>query len=162
MEHIIAIPSHRSYGATSDGKIYDLRKEREIIGFLSKDGYLRVYLTNKDGTCAYSVSRLIAETFIPNPDNKPEVDHIDRNRSNNNASNLRWATHRENAINKGCYTNQKCIYHEVNEHFESYVIQVRNHKLKYKKRFDTRLYTLEQVKSIRNKLFEEHGLPITD
>lgn len=41
------------------------------------------------------VSRLVAETFIPNPDNKSDVNHIDRNTKNNNVSNLEWATHGE-------------------------------------------------------------------
>lgn len=47
----------------------------------------------------YAVHRAVAECFIPNPDNKPTVDHIDRNRSNNCVSNLRWATHSEQRIN---------------------------------------------------------------
>lgn len=44
--------------------------------------------------------RLVALQFIPNPENKPEVDHIDRNRQNNHVSNLRWVTHQENQNNK--------------------------------------------------------------
>lgn len=41
------------------------------------------------------VSRLVAETYIPNPDNKTDVNHIDRNTQNNDISNLEWATHGE-------------------------------------------------------------------
>lgn len=47
----------------------------------------------------YAIHRAVAECFIPNPDNKPTVDHIDRNRSNNCVSNLRWADHTEQRIN---------------------------------------------------------------
>lgn len=45
------------------------------------------------------VYRVIAQLFVPNPENKPEVDHIDTNRNNNRADNLRWVTHKENMNN---------------------------------------------------------------
>lgn len=46
------------------------------------------------------IHQLVAEAFIPNPDNLNEVDHIDRNGLNNNVNNLRWVTHQENMENE--------------------------------------------------------------
>ena len=45
-------------------------------------------------------AKFIAETFLENPENKPTVDHIDRNKDNNTISNLRWATHSEQVFNE--------------------------------------------------------------
>ena len=68
---------------------------------LDKDGYCKISVLNEFGKWTQtSVHRIVALAFIPNPDNKPFVDHIDGNRTNNVASNLRWVTPEENANNE--------------------------------------------------------------
>ena len=72
-------------------------KEHWTYGSKDADGYCRICVNYK----TYLVHRLVAETFLPNPDNKPVIDHIKREEtSNNDVSNLRWATVSENALNK--------------------------------------------------------------
>jgi hypothetical protein len=66
----------------------------------NSNGYLTVGLYGDGKPKKHTVHRLVAEAFIPNPDNKPEVDHVDRNKLNNHMSNLRWATSSENNINR--------------------------------------------------------------
>ena len=69
-------------------------------------GYLwvNIYIGKKKYTMR--VHRLVALCYIPNPDNKPEVDHIlSKEITNNNVSNLRWATKSEQAINRGIHCN---------------------------------------------------------
>lgn len=58
------------------------------------------YATIRVNGKAYRVHRLVAETFIPNPDNLPQVDHINRNRYDNRIENLRWVTAKENMRNQ--------------------------------------------------------------
>lgn len=75
------------------GRVYSLDgNERSLQDY----GYLKVMVNRK----TYAVHRLIAETFIPNPDNKPCVDHINKDRKDNRVENLRWVTHEENAENR--------------------------------------------------------------
>lgn len=76
------------------GKFGKTLKPRKARG-----GYLRIVISNGvENQKQYSVHRLVAELFIPNPDNKPEVNHRDRNKENNHKDNLEWATRRENNI----------------------------------------------------------------
>lgn len=64
--------------------------------FLNKEnGYFYIDLWKDNKPTKVPIHRLIAETFIPNPENKPTVDHKDGNRQNNDISNLRWATYSE-------------------------------------------------------------------
>lgn len=65
---------------------------------ISKNGYVMVTLSNKSKTKHLYVHRLVAEAFIPNPDNKREVNHKDTNKLNNNVNNLEWTTSSENKI----------------------------------------------------------------
>ena len=64
----------------------------------NQKGYLRVGLSLNNVQSLKSIHRLVAQAFIPNPDNKPQVNHIDENKQNNHVDNLEWVTNRENAL----------------------------------------------------------------
>lgn len=75
------------------GKIHNGKYLKEIIG----DGrYLTVNLSKQGKHRIFYIHRLIAMTFIKNPENKREVNHIDGNKINNNVKNLEWSTRKEN------------------------------------------------------------------
>ena len=61
--------------------------------------YSVVALCKEGKISGKTVHRLVAEAFIPNPENKPQIDHIDTNPKNNHVSNLRWVTRSENLLN---------------------------------------------------------------
>lgn len=86
----------KKYYIKRDGKVYRISDDSEFTPCICRGGYYQIRLDNK----TKYVHRIVAETFIPNPDNKPFVDHIDRNRSNNSVENLRWVTSTENNNNK--------------------------------------------------------------
>lgn len=79
----------------SDGRVIRQTNYKIVRGCLNGHGYRYVQLRGKN----YMVHRLIAETFIPNHENKPTVDHINRIREDNRVCNLRWATHTEQREN---------------------------------------------------------------
>lgn len=71
-------------------------KERILSLQKSTNGYVQVGLSKEKEVRIYRVHRLVADAFIANPDNLPEVNHIDEDRTNNNADNLEWCTHEYN------------------------------------------------------------------
>lgn len=91
------IPSSKGlYEANENGEIRNASTKRVLKPTINNKGYHQIRLKEQSSTL---VHRLIAETFIPNPDNKPEIDHIDSDTSNNAVSNLRWVTRSENLKN---------------------------------------------------------------
>lgn len=81
------------------------RKERLMKPTISSKGYLYIKLSKNGIAKGFQVHRIVAEVFIPNPDNKPQVNHLDENPLNNNVNNLVWATIKEN-INYGTRTQR--------------------------------------------------------
>ena len=86
-----------NYSITKDGKIYSHKRKRFIIPSQS-DGYYRTIISNDEGKKHYLIHRLVAETFIPNPDNKFQVNHKNKDIKNNRVDNLEWVTDKENKI----------------------------------------------------------------
>ena len=84
------------YGITSCGKVWSYRNERFLKPIDNGRGYLFVVLF-KDGVHKqYYIHRLVAEAYIPNIDNLPQVDHIDNDKNHNYINNLQWLTNRDN------------------------------------------------------------------
>ena len=81
-----------SYLVSNHGRVKSLSSSRVFTG--SNSGYARCRI----GGRMLRVHRLVAEAFIPNPENKPQVNHLDGDKQNNHVSNLEWCTNAENAI----------------------------------------------------------------
>lgn len=85
------------YKVSNLGRIKSLRKNKVLKQTINKrDGYFYVGICKDGKRKNRKVHRLIAETFMPNPKNKPTVNHIDGNKENNCISNLEWCSQSEN------------------------------------------------------------------
>lgn len=104
---------------------------------LAANGYLRICLSVDKKQTHYLVHRLIAQAYIPNPDNLPCVNHIDTNRSNNSIENLEWCTQQYN--NQSINTNKNFGYiwkTPSNTHQTKYTTNGITHYKNFKKESD--------------------------
>lgn len=91
------IESFENYKVSTSGRVKNTTTDK-MLKLNSKGGYLGVSLVNGFNRKNFKVHRLVALAFIPNPENKTDVNHIDKNKHNNNISNLEWNTRAENNI----------------------------------------------------------------
>ena len=89
-------PTQTDYLFTEEGDVYS-RKFGKLKKMKQRtERYKAINLWNNGKEKAHYVHRLVAETYIPNPDNLPEVNHKDEDKTNNNVANLEWSTHADN------------------------------------------------------------------
>lgn len=117
------IKQNENYSINELGEVRNDKTGKIKNTFINpKSGYKCVDLWKDNKSTKYTIHRLLAEAFIPNPMNKPTVDHKDGNRTNNSLSNLRWAT----------YSEQNARFGEVG--VRSQKVQVTHYVEKRKKR----------------------------
>lgn len=112
------IKGYEDYLVTDTGRVYSLKRKRymKLSVRNKKRGkeYLCVSIRNTDGEKMFSVHRLVAEAFIPNPENKPQINHINHIQNDNRVHNLEWVTCKEN-INKKSDDGKKVWYKRCKE-----------------------------------------------
>jgi uncharacterized HNH endonuclease L245 len=84
------------YRIDEEGNVYSYRKNRFLKGGNFSNGYKFVPITIGGKTKNHSIHRIVAESFIPNPNNLPYVNHIDGNKRHNYVDNLEWCSAKEN------------------------------------------------------------------
>ena len=102
------IEGYPNYMVSNYGRVKNCMRNKILRPGLGGNGYLTVCLYKNGEGKSYRVNRLVALAFVPNPEGKEDVNHIDEDKLNNCASNLNWMTRSEN------------IYHSSHKHAQHY------------------------------------------
>ena len=135
MENWKKIEGFEEYEVSSLGRVR--RGENILKGLANQGGYLRVGLHRDSQKYMRCIHKLVIRAFIPNPDNKPEGDHINWDLNDNRVENLRWATRSEQAIhtrNRQSKGGIRCIYKRRDKYR---VVIVRSGDIVFRKTFST-------------------------
>ena len=131
---IVGYPNYLIY---EDGRVFSKNRNKFMEIDTHKNGYKRIQLWTNKKAYHKLVHRLVATAYIPNDDNKPCVDHIDRDTTNNHFSNLRWVTHLENQQNLGDNRSNTSGYKNISRHRNSWKFQKLVNGTRHIKNFKT-------------------------
>ena len=149
MEEWRQIPDFPKYEVSSWGRVKSTFQNKEKIMKPTKSKYGYFHLTLFDvGRVERQVHRLVAEAFLPNPENKPVIDHLNRVRTDNRLENLRWATHQENRQNQQHKETNSGEHH-------IYLSEIGTYRASYKyegKQYSKTFRTMEEAKVWRDEM----------
>ena len=135
-----------NYLIYNDGRVFGKKRNRFLKPEIKRTGYKQVVLSKQGKVKSHNIHRLIALHYIPNPQNKPCVDHINRIKTDNRLENLRWVTVSENGQNRTKQINNKSGHqnicydkHENRWQFQKYINNKRTKKM-FKTKTDALCY----------------------
>lgn len=165
MTNFIKIKDYDNYTININGIIKNKFNKELKHSFSKSTGYYTINLYNEQGKKLSHIHKLIGIHFIPNPDNKLCIDHIDNNKLNNSIDNLRWASYQENSRNRIKQQQASSIYKGVSfdKSRNKWICQITVNKKRVNLgRFNDELEAVKQYNDyiIKNDLIEFFKLNI--
>lgn len=100
LEQYVRLRKHSNYAVSNWGKVLNIKTQKFLKGSPDSGGYIQVCLYLNGVHSTIVGHRLVGFCFLENPDNLPELDHIDQQKTNNYIQNLRWSSRKANLMNK--------------------------------------------------------------
>ena len=155
------IPEYSNYIVFKTGKVYSKKSGIFLKPSNDRGGYKKVRLSQNGKQFNVKLHRLVALVFLTNPDNKSEVDHINRQRDDNRVENLKWVSSSENKLNRCVPKHNKLKQKNISigskkrpdgkiDCFYRLCI-IRNRKVVVEKQYSMKKYDLEYVIQERDK-----------
>ena len=147
------ITDYPNYLIYDDGRVYNKKTERFLKHSLGIEGYYLINLCKNGKQKTFNIHRLVALHYLESVEGKNIIDHIDRNKTNNHISNLRWVNHSENVINSDVYkTNVLGIKHISKTKYNTYKFTLNRNGSIHIKTFKT----LDECIEYRNNYISTH------
>jgi hypothetical protein len=150
------IDGYEKYDVSNYGHVRNKKSGRILKPATDRGGYHHVSLSKNGKRKNLQVHRLVLIAFVPNPDNKPMCDHIDRNRTNNCLYNLRWSTCSENNINTGISKRNTSGHRNIswNKSIKKFVVKIkRNRKTKHHGSFENIEDAIDHRDQLMNTIY---------
>ena len=144
------------YEVSDKGNVRNVRRNT-LLRFSNNQGYIQVYLYKNGIRNGFKVHRLVAQAFIPNPDNLPQVNHKDEDKTNNNVDNLEWCDHKYN-VNYGHRTENAINTRVKNGYADPDFIGFGLNEKEYMKEYNRIYYERNREKSneYSKRYYQEH------
>ena len=142
---MVSIIGYENYLITDEGQVWNNDTDKMLKPGLNSKGYYQVVLSKNGKGKSFKIHRLVARHYIINDEGKPTIDHINRDRTDNSVENLRWATHLEQANNKGDFKNNTSGTKNIRyiEDRDRWYYSKAINKVRHNKYFDTEQEAIE-------------------
>ena len=145
------------YEVSNIGNVRNVRRNTLLKLSKTNYGYIQVYLYKNGIRTGLKVHRLVAQAFIPNPDNLPQINHLDEDKTNNRVDNLEWCSHKYN-VNYGHRTENAIDTRVKNGYADPDFIGFGLNEKEYMKEYN-RIYrenNREKLIEYSKRYYQEH------